>query len=481
MKTKWLHVIGVSGVTTSIIALMYRELGWKVTGSDKGFWPPISQYLADNNFKVQVGYKAEHLIDQNNNYPDLVIYQGLKGEQNPEYQFALEHKIKLLSYPQAVKDEIIKSGNSIVVAGTYGKTTITAVLVKMFLAAGINISYMIPGLPIDQTKPFQNKTGDTKWSVVEGDEYLTSFADSSSKFFHYQATHLILTSVKHDHLDMFPTLQSYLQNFAKLIKQIPDSGLIVANANDPNVVELCSEAECPVIYYSSDKEQSQTKADWYLSRQSRPLPCFIRDQAGDKLEIIPFDRKILGSYNDENLLAASVMAYELGIRKEVIQTSITSFAGIKRRLEVKFQNDQLKIIDDFGSSPPKAQGSLKAILSDFPESEIYVIFEPNTGNRTDQSLPLYKNVFNGAHAIILPRFTKLGKTNEPRFDDTKLFAHLQKYYANVYNINDDQKLIDFLLDKIKNSSENNIIVFMGSHGFRGMISQLVESVKNGGR
>ena len=133
-------------------------------------------------------------------------------------------------------------------------------------------------------------------------------------------------------------------------------------ANDKNVVDVVKDANCRIVYYSADNTNAYTIPDWYLEKTSKPLPTFIRFKDNpSNLEIIPYERKIIGEFNEENFLAGAVMANELGVRKEFIQSTISKFKGIKRRLEIKVQNNNFLIIDDFGSSPPKAKGSLKAV------------------------------------------------------------------------------------------------------------------------
>ncbi|MEI7579593.1 MAG: Mur ligase family protein [bacterium] len=474
---KWLHIIGVAGVATSAIALMYRKLGWHVSGSAKGFYPPVSNYLKDHSFEILIGYKAVHLTDAFGNHPDLVLYQGLENPNNLEMLNAKKLKLKLITYPELVAAMIIKSGNSIVVAGTYGKTTITALLVNIFNAAKIENSHLIGAIPVQKISTAKVKTSNTKWSIVEGDEYLVSLTNPNSKFFQYQPTHLILNAIQWDHADLFPTEKNYLENFKKLILQLPANGLLVANANNQNVVTIAKFAKCQVIYYAADKSSCFIKPDWYLLESSRPLPTLIRQTPGIDPEIIPFERNIPGRFNNENILAAAVLSAELGIKKERIQEGIEEFQGIKRRLEIIYQNEHLIVMDDFGSSPPKAAGALKSVKTDYPDAEIIAIFEPNTGNRTPESLHLYKNTFQDADLIILPRFTKLPLTKIKRFDATILQKELLRFHKNVILELNDNELIENLLNQTI-TKKRKVIIFLGSHSFRGMIDQFVTKLKN---
>lgn len=474
-QPEWIHFIGICGVVTSGLAVMFKYGGAKITGSDKGFFPPVSSYLEKYDIPIAVGYKKERLTDEDGNHPDLVIVQGLKSDKNEEYREALRLGVTIKSFPQILAEYVI-TDESIVVAGTYGKTTITAALVDIFGKSKIETSYMFGGITPDMKETARSKTETTEYSIVEGDEYLTSLNDKTSKFFYYKSKYLIVNSCQWEHPDLFPTEDSYVENFGKLVESLPENGLLIANANDKNVVKISSKAKCKVTYYSADKENAHVKPLWYLESNSQPLPTFVRlDEDIASLEIIPYERKVIGEFNEENLLAAAVLAYELGIKKERIQEAIAEFQGIKRRLEIKYQREDFIIIDDFGSSPPKAQGSLKALREDYPESEIYVVFEPNTGNRTKASIETYAGAFDNVDEIIFPRFTRLPKTELHRFNEQELSDNLKKYYANITVVPDDEVLLKLLVKHIEiGSDKHKIIIFMGSHGFRGMIDKLTK-------
>lgn len=472
-KPNWVHIIGICGVVTSGLAVMFKYEGSKVTGSDKGFFPPISKFLEKYDIPIGIGYKANRLTDEDGKHPELVIIQGLKSDKNIEYQEAKRLGLTIKTFPEILAEYVI-ANESIVVAGTYGKTTISAVLVDIMKNAKIDISYMYGGLNVNMDQTIMAKKDNTKFSIVEGDEYMTSLEDTSSKFFHYKTKYLILHSCQWEHPDMFPTEQSYVENFRNYVREIPKDGIIIANANDKNVVDVVKDSSCRVIYYSANKLNAFALPDWYLEKSSKPLPTFIRFKDDpSNLEIIPYERKIIGEFNEENFLAGSVMAYELGVKKEYIQDTISEFKGIKRRLEIKIQSDQFLIIDDFGSSPPKAHGSLQALRSDYPDSKIIAIFEPNTGNRTEASIPTYKKAFKLADEIIFPRFTKLPSIDKKRFNAEELIESLKPYYDNITYVGDDDVLVNLLVKEIElGDAVHKIIVFMGSHGFRGMIEKL---------
>jgi len=474
MNKKWIHIIGIAGVTTGAMAVMFKEKGWNVTGSDKGFYPPMSTFLKENKINILPGFKKDRL-KKNGKSPNIVLVEGVKGDSNPEVAIAKKLNLKLVNFPVLLQDHVINDNHSIVVVGTYGKTTITASLVNIFLSSKKNISWMIGGIPVQKIKPINAKTKNSLFSVVEGDEYLISLNDKRSKFFLYKPNHLIISATKWDHPDLFPTEKSYINNFAKLIKTIPNNGLIVANANDKNTINVCKFAKSKIIYYSSNPKKALVNPDWIIVKDSKPLPCFVKFANKSPVEIIPYEKQVLGDFNDENLLASCVMAYEKGVKKEDIQNAIINFKGIKRRLEIKKQTENYVVIDDFASSPPKVVGALEQIKKLFPKSKIITIFEPNTGNRTIASLQTYPEAFVKTNLVILPRFTKLPTNKLFSYIKEEDIAQKIKEDTNVKIIKDDKILLDFLTKEIKLAQKDQhlVIAFLGSHGFRGLINELV--------
>lgn len=474
MQQKWVHIIGMCGITTSGIAVMFKELGWHVTGSDKGFFPPVSDFLKQNNIALAPGYKMERL-HENDKIPDLVVIQGTKGDKNEEYQEAMRLNIPIKAYAE-VLNEYVASEESIVVAGSFGKTTTTSILVNVFKQAGIPISYMYGGLTPDFAMNVAALKSDTKFSIIEGDEYLTSFNDKRSKFFHYHPKYLVLTGLEYDHVDLFPTPKSYFDNFKKLLAEMPENGIIFANIDDQNIQKVITSAKCKIVTFSG-AQNLNLKPDWYLLRASRPLPTIIKNPTAlsSKLEIIPFARNILGKFNDLNMLAAAVVASELNVSAGKIQAGLESYAGIQRRLQIKLRKGDSLIIDDFGSTPAKASACLATIKEEFPKHHLIAVFEPNSGNRDAKALTLFSKTFVNADLLVLPKFTMLPKSSEARFSENDLWELVNENGIKAEYFPIDKDVITALKHEFT-SHKKTIVVFLGSHSFRGMINEFIKSV-----
>jgi len=476
--SKWVHIIGICGVATAGVAVMFKKMGWDVTGSDKGFFPPVSEYLQMNGINILPGFKDERLT-KNNSHPDLVVIQGTKGEANPEIKAARELHLVIKLYPEILQEYVVVPHGSIVVTGSFGKSTTTAALVYIFQQTSKSISYMYGALTSDFSVNIKAKNETTDYSIVEGDEYIASFTNNVSKFFFYAPKYLLLTGLSWDHPDVFKTETEYLNNFKKLVSMIPADGFIVANGDDEKVRKLLLEVTVPVIYYSMLNTRPGEFSHWYYLKESQPLPSFVKHEHNQAdIEIIPFEKQVVGQFNIQNLLAAAVMASKLGIKKEDIQAGIKSFSGLKRRLEVRYQHLNSYIIDDFGSAPAKAKTSLDSLRQEFPAHKVIAIFEPTAGNRDPKALTQYQETFKKSDLVILPKFTPLPQSSQfVRFDEKTLSEQLSAYQVKNMIINNDTDLLSFLENEFKIGSKV-IIIFLGSHSFRGMITSLVSSLKS---
>lgn len=477
---KWVHLIGICGVTMAPLANMFKELGWFVSGSDKGIFPPMSDYLEDRDINIELGFKTKYLTKEHykdekssiSEYPDLVVMGNYATLKNDEYVFAKDKELNILSYPEVLSKYLVKS-NSIVIAGTYGKTTSSALLSLMFEKAGKNPSYMIGGL----AKNFENgiKNTDSEWSIIEGDEYISARFDKKSKFFHYSPEFLLLTAASWEHTDIFKTVQDYIDNFKKLVRKIPPNGIIVAAKKGDNVEEVLREARCKVVTYELNKiDDELVDSDWFnLSHKENSKKGEIVLYNKHTKEEVELTTDLIGDHNRENIIGCSVLARELDIDKEAIIDGVKDFKGIKRRLEVRYKEENLKIIDDHACSPPKVLGSLGALRQTYPDWHITVVFEPNVGNRTKESLPLFKEVFEQADEVVIPHLKPVKtKSGVRRTTGNQLYKFLKEQEINTTYIGDDDKLVEYVSGKDVGKS---IICFMGAYSFRRMIEQVIDN------
>lgn len=456
---KHIHFIGICGVAMSALAIALHKKGYRVSGSDVGFYPPVSTMLAGSGVEFYAGWHPEKM-----GTPDLVIVGNVAGSQNPEWKFVQDNKLTYKSYPEAIAEFWLKP-ESIVCAGTYGKTTTTALLSWIFSEAGFDPSYMFGGL--SQTDFPSAALSESVWSILEGDEYKSARWDNGPKFAHYKPKHLLLTAVSWDHVDVYPTPESYFQVFADLVASVPDAGIITVSTDNSAALNLAAKrAGGPlIITYGTDPDAIYRYQN--VTQTTAGLSFDIQYQN----QIFNLTCPLLGTYQAENITGAFALAAELGLPTEKIVQAIATFPGLKRRLE-KRVDGLVTVFDDIAHSPAKAASVLETIRTIY-DGKIIAVFEPNTGNRKPEAKPLYAKAFAAADEIIIPRLTKVkidADDETPPIDGLELAKTISETHANVLYIDDDAELIAHLMET---ASTGDVIIFLGSHGFRGMIEQLV--------
>jgi UDP-N-acetylmuramate: L-alanyl-gamma-D-glutamyl-meso-diaminopimelate ligase len=475
-SSKYIHIVGICGVATSALAIAFQKKGWTVTGSDKGFYPPVSTALEQAGIPFYAGWHPEKM-----GMPDFIVAGGSGTSLlNPEIIFAKEHDISVLSFAQALGKFFIKK-NSIVTVGTWGKTTTSAILSFIMIKAGMNPSYFTGGLSLSHDT---GALADSDWSIVEGDEWQAAIWDKQAKFNYYSPTHLLLTSVSWDHADLYPTEQAYFSAFEKLVSSIPADGLIVCCADNDGVQKVISKAICRVATYGKEKKEKPASYLYHSIRHTKEGIMFtITYRQKDFTVVSP----MLGRFNAENITACFAMACEIGIDPMVTLAAIRDFKGIKRRLERRYEGGttgngsgtgalDITVLDCHAPTAEKATSVLESIREVYTK-KILAVFEPNTGGRQRNSIAMYRDAFKDADMLFIPRFTKTkidpNQTVAPLEGD-ELAAYISETHQNVTYIKDDKTLIKEIVETAK---DGDVIVFLGSHGFRGMIEETIQKLE----
>lgn len=444
----------------SALALALKKAGHTVTGSDKGVYPPISTYLKESGIDYYVGWHPEKMGN-----PHLVVVGNVAGSTNPEWLYTQEKNIPYKSYPEVVGEFFVEE-NSIVCAGTYGKTTSSSILTWVLKDNGFEPSYMFGGISLNNIPAAE--ISDSTYSILEGDEYKSARWDNGPKFAHYSPTHLLLTSVVWDHADVYPTEESYVDAFENLLKNIPEKGLVVLSAKVTHErPELKKLVKSNVVTYGKTEDND------YQYKNIKTTKNGVTFDIYNNSNIYNITTSCLGAYMADNITGCFAMAHELGIEPDKIIKSLKTFKNIRRRLEKRYSNG-VTVFDDIAHSPKKAEAVL-ASLKNIYNGKITAIFEPNGGNRLQESIPGYDDKFKSADEVIIPRLTRIKQdpTKPRNLDGEKLTEVISQTHNNVRYVDDDEKLVNYLVENIK---KEDIVIFLGSHGFRGMIDELVNKL-----
>jgi UDP-N-acetylmuramate: L-alanyl-gamma-D-glutamyl-meso-diaminopimelate ligase len=372
-RVRHVHLVAIAGVGMAALAGMLKQRGLRVTGSDEAIYPPMSTLLQRLAIPVCAGYRPENLLPR----PDLVVIGNKVSRCNAEVQAVLDARLPYLSFPEALAEYFIAGTRSLVVAGTHGKTTSTAMLAWILQQAGYDPSLMVGGDSLDFGGNF--KLGGGGFFVVEGDEYDSAFFDKGPKFLHYRPSALLLTAVEFDHADIYRDLDAVKAAFRALVALLPAQAPLVVAHEFPHAVEVAAgAAQACVISFGSSPA-----ADWSLGalrevdgRTAFTVQHGAREEG--ELRIAP-----PGRMNALNALGAYVLARRLGLEHGAIAAGLGSFSGVARRQEVVGELGGITLIDDFAHHPTAVAATLAAIRQRYPERRVWGIFEPrsNTSRR----------------------------------------------------------------------------------------------------
>lgn len=367
-----IHLIAICGVGMASLAGLLQSQGYRVTGSDENAYPPMSNYLASLGIEILSGYREEHLRER----PDLVVVGNAVSRTNPEVQAMLNLGVPYLSFPLALGEFLIGSKRSIVVVGTHGKTTTTALMAWVLAKAGWDPSFFVGGIPINFDGGF--KRGGGEWVVLEGDEYDSAFFDKGPKFLHYKPEKVILTSLEFDHADIYRDLEHLKDAFRRLVEMIPHSGMLLVCNEYEAARDVLAPARCPVIFYGGGEPSGWEAKDVYARGGRSSFEAVYREVSEGNVEI-----PLAGRYNVSNALAVFSMARALGIDRNVLRDAFATFSGVKRRQEVIGEVGGITVIDDFAHHPTAVKVTIDAVRESYRGRRLWAVFEPrsNTSRR----------------------------------------------------------------------------------------------------
>lgn len=387
-----IHFTGIAGAGMSAVALMMRDAGHEVSGSDADAFPPLSTYVEGLGFPFFRSFAAENLPGD---LDVLVLGASAKlgGGDNPEVAEARRRGVKITTFPELV-GEATEGRLNTVVAGSFGKSTCTALMAHVLREAGVDAGWMIGA--ISPSLPATGHWGTAPQVVLEGDEYIVGPADRRSKFVLYHPRDVLLTSLVHDHVNVFPTFADYEAPFVELLRLIPEDGLLVAREH-PAIRKIAGETRSPIVWYDT-----RPCDGWFSEGVTFGETSNFTLVAPDGRRI-PMTTALLGEHNIENIVGVSAYLLERGlVSQEALVAAVASFGGIRRRLDRLTARSAVPVIEGFGSSYEKARSAIEAMLLHYPTRPLTVVFEPHTFSwRNRDALPWYDTVFEGAAKVLI--------------------------------------------------------------------------------
>ena len=442
------------------VAAALGERGFTVTGSDESVYPPMSTFLESKGITLRAGYRPENIPED----AEVMVIGNAMKRGNPEVEAVLNRKLYYVSLPEVLKELFLRGRHNLVVTGTHGKTTTTSLLAWILKVAKLDPSYVIGGIPANLGQGA--RFNDSKYFVIEGDEYDTAFFDKRSKFVHYLPELVIVNNIEFDHADIFDDLDEVKKSFRHGIRIVPQNGMVLLNGDDPNCVEVAKESSAPIleIGFSANCAQRISDATYGSNGSSFSL--------GDE----NFEVPLVGEFNVRNAAMAISAARFYGVSLANIRKALKSFKGIARRQEVRGEVGGITVIDDFAHHPTAIRETIRALQHRYPGARIWAVFEPrsNTTRRAifQQELP---DALKLADGVFISQVARLDQIPEKeRLDPRAVMKTIAAAGRPAFYEPDAAHIIEKLVPLLK---KKDVVAIFSNGGFDGIHGKLLERLR----
>lgn len=451
--SKHIHILGVCGTFMGSLAVLAKQKGYKVTGSDLNVYPPMSTYLESQGIEIIQGFD----ISQLETNPDEVIIGNVMKRGMEIIEHILNEELAYFSGPEWLYQNILKEKKVIAIAGTHGKTTTTTMTIKLLEEAGLNPSFLVGGISADLG--VSSRYTDSKYFVIEADEYDTAFFDKRSKLIHYAPDIFVINNIEFDHADIFKDIDAIYWQFHQLLRKMPAKASVLYNADDANVQNIIN------MGCWSTRVPLNSASGIYLDNHTADFSEFELCDGTKNVKVL---WGLIGEHNAANALCAYGVAKQVGISDEVIARGLASFKGVKRRLEVLFQSNNITLYDDFAHHPTSIKLTLEAVCNKSPDAYVVALIDPRSNTMREgnnkQNLPLAvataDRVLLYDHALLKWDAKEL-LGNNPK---VKFIKQAQGFIEQVKMLVEENKKVE--------------LVMMSNGSFDGLREKLVEILEN---
>ena len=464
------HLIGIGGTAMASVAGLLKAAGHRVTGSDENVYPPMSDQLKELGIPYYEGYSARNLEPR----PDIVIVGNAISRGNVELEATLNQKIPFTSAAATVKEEFIRGRHSLAVAGTHGKTTTTSILAWVLESAGLNPSFLIGGVAENFGTSF--RLTDSKYFVIEADEYDTAYFDKGPKMWHYLPDTAIVNNVEFDHADIYRDEIAYKLAFARFVNLIPSNGVLIAGWDSPAVREMAVKSFAPVESFGFNTNGDETEPPRWQAVDVEFGTTSTRFRVlHDGAEWGVVETPLAGAFNVRNCLAAIAAAESVHADRAGVLEGLRTFRSVRRRLEVRGEVRGITLIDDFAHHPTAVQETIEAVRQRYAGRPIVAVFEPRsyTAQRKEFQEP-YGRALLGADQIILAGlFHPERYTKETALDPIALVEHWRAEGRQADYIPDVDEIVRVLASRLRG---NEVVLIMSNGGFGGIHGKMLGSL-----
>jgi UDP-N-acetylmuramate: L-alanyl-gamma-D-glutamyl-meso-diaminopimelate ligase len=443
-----IHILGICGTFMGGLALIARQLGHEVSGSDQNVYPPMSTQLEQQGIRLMEGYSANNLAKT----PDVVVIGNALSRGNPEVEAVLNQGLKYVSGPQWLADYALQGRWVLGVAGTHGKTTTTSMLSWILEHQGLKPGFLIGGIPLNFG--VSARLGESKFFVVEADEYDSAFFDKRSKFVHYRPRTAILNNLEYDHADIFPDLAAIKKQFHHLVRTVPGEGLIISPTTEDNITDVLSMG----CWSPQARTSINGTADWNAELVQADGSEFTVSYQNMVQDTVKWG--LTGNHNVYNALAAIVAANHAGVSAANAIAALAEFKNVKRRMEVIAKVGNVTLYDDFAHHPTAIATTLDGLRKQVGNERIVAIVEPRSN-----TMRLGVHTDSLAHSLHTADSAILYQPDNLGWDLAGL-----KQYAN--NINICYSIDDIIQQLKQEAATGGHFVLMSNGGFGGIYGKL---------
>ena len=455
-----IHILGICGTFMGSLALLAKYAGHQVSGSDTNVYPPMSTQLEENGIQLIEGFDPEQLRPA----PDLVVVGNAMSRGNPCVEYMLDNSLPYTSGPQWLGENILRDKHVLAVAGTHGKTTTSSMLAKILENSGLSPGFLIGGIPQDMG--VSARLGDSKYFVVEADEYDSAFFDKRSKFIHYFSNTLIINNLEFDHADIFEDLAAIQKQFHHLVRTVPGAGDIIMPSSDDNINQVIAQGCWSRQHHFGIKSDDNWQYRLIEEDGSRFEIIFSDDQGVTK-ESGQVGWSHSGLHNVKNALAAVIAAYQVGVNVSQSCEVLSNFIGVKRRMEVIYESQGVTIYDDFAHHPTAIKSTLEGLRAKVGDDFILAIIEPRSATMK-----------MGVHQKTLASSVK-SADQVFWYQNAAIDWDLSSLSDSVEVPSMSTNKLDNLIEKAVNLGQSNVhIVIMSNGGFEGFHNKLSDAIKS---
>jgi len=461
---KRIHLIGICGTAMATLAALLKSRGYDVRGSDQNVYPPMSDFLAEQQITTLQGYTPEHITAD----LDLVIVGNAISRGNPELEEVLDRKIRYCSLPEAVRDHFLWGARSVVIAGTHGKTTTTSLTGWVLTHGGADPSVFIGGIAENFAGSY--RIGGGREFVIEGDEYDSAFFDKTAKFLKYLPDIAVVNNIEFDHADIYADLESIRVAFRRLVNLIPSRGLLLVGADDPEAGALRSIARCRVESFGLSNGADWQAHDLQVESGTTKFGVWRGGQPAGNFEI-----PMLGAFNVRNALAAIAVGAAVGLSPDTMADALRRFKGVRRRMQLRGTAAGVSVYDDFAHHPTAIAETLAGVRSAYPDRRIWAIFEPRSATSCRKVFQSdFARAFGKADRVLLPAVFRSQLPDDQRLSVEQLIGDLRTSGQDARFI----PQVDDIVSTVANEARaGDLVVVMSNGGFDDIHQKLLTELE----